>query len=144
MADLGATASPNGRRELPAVKFMLLWQNVGTYSPAAKTSAVREKSLFYVSWYNWLPYNNTWMTQQTYNVNGSIYGKVTISGIRQPKARVRLFDGGEFQIIGMMFTDALGEYRFNGLPKEYTNFTIMVDDPTGQYNQGRLDNLTPV
>jgi hypothetical protein len=124
----------------------LVWQKSGqgNASFGADPNGRGAAAQFYIPWYTFLVVNGSLVAQKAYNCNGSIYGKVTISAIRQKNARVWLIDGGELGHVGMQFTNSLGEYRFDGLPKEYTNFTILVDDPTGQYNQGRLDNLTPV
>lgn len=129
-----------------AIKSAVLWQNTGgPHAYEVRTNALSEQSLFSVPWYRFLTDNVSLSVQASlYDCNGSIYGKVTITAIRQPNARVHLLEGNEMTVVGLKYTNALGEYRFDGLPKSFSNFTILVDDPTGQYNQGRLDNLTPV
>lgn len=136
---------PNPSTDFYAIKSANLWQNAGTfnYLTTLRPNGFPAHAHYFIPWYKFL-YTPTLAAQSAFDCNGSIYGKVTITGIRQPNAEVRLLEGNEMTVIGLKYTNALGEYRFDGLPLSFTNFTILVDDPTGQYNQGRLDNMTPV
>jgi len=137
------TVRPNGVEvgDANAVKFPLLWQNDGIYPVRGMPNAIEGGDVYAVPWYNW--YIPTLVLQGVLNCNGSIYGTVTSGGLPVVNARVQLETGWGL-LLENTFTNAAGFYRFDGLILTYTDYSIIVPDPTNTFNLGRLDNMTPV
>jgi hypothetical protein len=171
MADQGAIGGPNGRPAdvETAVKFPLLWQNtgIGPYvafpngKPAGVETAIKFSLLWqnsgigpYVAFPNGMPaaayYSAPWdqwltptlQAEVLYNRNGYITGIITNQTIIVPNAEVFLL-AEDSVLLARTFADAAGVYRFDGLYKGYSNYTVLAIDPTGVFNLGRLDNMTP-
>jgi len=78
--------------------------------------------------------------------NGMITGKVTAATVAQVGVEVCLIWRQTKQIIGMVRTDANGDYTFTGLdPTKSEGYAVVAFDlPGGDvWNIGRLDRLTP-
>ena len=119
-----------------AVKFAGLWQQLGT-GPYVATSISTTTGVPLDAWYNAsLP------AAYTVNRNGYITGVITTLSTPTPNVRVFLHNGVDL-LLATAFSSSVGVYRFNGLVKSYTDYTVIALDPTNTYNLGRLDNLTP-
>lgn len=135
-------AWPNGRPAAieTAIKFPLLWQNTGMGPYVAWPNGKPAGAIYAVPWDNWLA--PTLQSEVAYNRNGYITGVITNQTIPVPNARVVLLAEDTVEIAST-FTNSVGVYRFDGLYKGYSNYTVLVSDPTGVFNLGRLDNMTP-
>jgi hypothetical protein len=77
--------------------------------------------------------------------NGSITGKVTVATVAQVDVAVCLIWRQTKQIIGMVRTDANGDYTFTGLdPTKAESYAVIAFDLEAgtDYNIGRQDRLT--
>lgn len=168
MADQGAIGWPNGyvADTYSAIKFDSLWQNTGFDIKTPCTNGVSELSYWavkfdglwqnngmgpYVSnsaipavsgvpWEFW--FAQTLPLQFTHNRNGYITGNITSQTVPVPYANVTLNNGWGL-LLAATRADINGTYRFDGLNKGYSDYTVLVSDPTATFNLGRLDNLTP-